>query len=130
MRIVLAVIKGPHEGRRFSFAEHDNFIVGRAKFAQFGRPVRDRFFSRFHFMVEVNPPLCRLMDMASTNGTFVNGRKVTTSDLKDGDVIKGGKTVVTVSLGDDNPREVSHANQDETPPIIEPTGPPPHMPNA
>ena len=81
-------------------------------------------------MVEVNPPLCRLMDMASTNGTFVNGRKVTTFDLRDGDVIKGGKTVVTVSLGDDDPREVSHANQDETPPVIEPTGPPPHMPNA
>jgi eukaryotic-like serine/threonine-protein kinase len=98
MQINLTVIKGPHKGREFSFAEHDNFIVGRAEFAHFRLPEKDRFFSRVHFMVEVNPPLCRLIDMNSTNGTSVDGRKVKTADLHDGDRIKAGKTVIRVTL--------------------------------
>ncbi len=44
------------------------------------------------------------MDMASSNGTSVNDRKVTTIDLKDGDVIKGGKTIIAVALGEGDPR--------------------------
>jgi len=100
MRIVLSVIKGPHKSREFSFEEHDNFIVGRAKVAHFRLPLKDKFFSRVHFMVEINPPLCRLLDMQSTNGTLVNGQQVTTADLKDGDMIKAGKTVIRVSLQD------------------------------
>jgi hypothetical protein len=35
MRINLSVVDGPHGGSTFSFEEHDNFIVGRAKFAHF-----------------------------------------------------------------------------------------------
>src|SRR4051794_21701659 len=105
MRIILDVIKGPHEGRQFSFEEHDNFIVGRAKAAHFRLPIKDEFFSRIHFMVEINPPLCRLLDMQSTNGTIVNGRKVTTADLKDGDQIKAGKTVIRITLQDIESRD-------------------------
>ena len=51
-------------------------------------------------MVEINPPLGRLLDINSTNGTLVNGRKATTADLRDGDLIKAGKTVIHVSLQD------------------------------
>src|SRR5205085_202634 len=58
----------------------------------------DSYFSRFHFMVEVNPPLCRLVDMESRNGTRVNGEKVTTADLKHGDRIQAGRTILCVSL--------------------------------
>ena len=102
--VTLTVTEGPHRGTSFTFQEHDTFIVGRSKDAHFRLPLKDKYFSRFHFMVEVNPPFCRLMDLASTNGTFVNERKVTTIDLRDGDIIKGGKTVVTVSLGKEGPQ--------------------------
>jgi serine/threonine-protein kinase len=56
----------------------------------------------------MNPPLCRLIDMGSTNGTVVNGQKATAIDLKDGDLIQAGKTVlgVSVSEGDSNPAPV------------------------
>lgn len=87
MRITLTVTEGPHAGQVFTFQEHDNFIVGRSKRAHFRLPLKDKYFSRIHFMVEVNPPHCRLMDMGSTNGTHVNGQKVTMADLKDGDQI-------------------------------------------
>jgi serine/threonine-protein kinase len=98
MQVTLSVTRGPHLGRVFTFHEHDNFIVGRARCAHFRLPLKDKYFSRVHFMVEVNPPRCRLMDMGSTNGTRVNGRKVRTADLKDGDRIKGGETVIHVAI--------------------------------
>jgi len=98
MRVKLIVVAGPHEGREFSFSEHDNFIVGRGKQAHFRLSMKDPYFSRIHFMVEVNPPVCRLMDMQSTNGTVVNSRRVKRSDLSDGDVIGGGDTKIRVSI--------------------------------
>jgi serine/threonine-protein kinase len=98
MKVTLDVIEGPHQGRRFTFAEHDTFIVGRARYAHFHLPTKDQYFSRAHFLLEVNPPLCRLMDMASTNGTFVNDKKVSQVDLKHNDLIQAGDTVIRVRL--------------------------------
>jgi serine/threonine-protein kinase len=97
-RLVLAVTEGPHRGQVFHFSEHDTFLVGRSKHAHFRLPARDEYFSRIHFLVEWNAPHCRLMDMGSTNGTFVNGYRVTVADLKDGDVIQGGQTSLRVTL--------------------------------
>src|SRR5947209_15494311 len=104
MRVTLTVTEGPHQGEVFAFEEHDTFIVGRSKDAQFRLPFKDKTLSRVHFMVEVNPPICRLMDMASLNGTFVNGEKVSTVDLNHGDLIKGGRTVIEVAFGAGEPR--------------------------
>jgi serine/threonine-protein kinase len=85
------------------------FIVGRSKRAHFQLPGTDRYFSRIHFLVEVNPPHCRLMDMGSRNGTYVNGQKVKTANLQDGDQIKGGHTILRVSVKPDEPlREDVH----------------------
>jgi serine/threonine-protein kinase len=98
MRICLRVTAGPHEGREFTFAGHDTFIVGRSQRAHFRLSTKDRFFSRVHFMVELNPPQCRLMDLGSRNGTYVNGERVKVTDLKDGDQIKAGKTILRVKV--------------------------------
>jgi eukaryotic-like serine/threonine-protein kinase len=98
MIVTLSVIDGPHRGQVYEFSEHDTFIVGRSKDAHFRLPLKDKTLSRFHFMIEVNPPCCRLMDMASRNGTLVNGRKVTVIDLKDGDKIEGGRTTLAVTI--------------------------------
>ena len=109
MKVSLKVISGPHTGREFSFEEHDTFIVGRASYAHFRLSQKDRYFSRAHFLIEVNPPFCRLMDMASTNGTIVNKEKVIDVDLKDGDLIKGGDTVIRVII--ENSAEIAQTNQ-------------------
>ena len=98
MKVTLTVTTGPHAGREFSFDGHDNFIVGRSKSAQFRLPMKDQFFSRNHFLVEVNPPLCRLLDLNSTNGTLVNGKPVASIELHDGDTIEAGDTTLRVSL--------------------------------
>src|SRR5438067_13522699 len=98
MRIILTVNAGPHEGQVFEFEGHNNFIVGRSDRAHFRLPVKDKSISRIHFMIEMNPPQCRVVDMVSTNGTKVNGRTITMADLKDGDLITAGKTVLLVSV--------------------------------
>src|SRR5205807_8647727 len=84
--------------RVFTFAGHDTFLVGRSKRAHFQLSSKDRYFSRIHFMVEVNPPSCRLMDMASRNGVYVNGRKVGKTDLKADDRIRAGRTILRVAF--------------------------------
>lgn len=129
MQVTLTVIEGPHKGKTYTFAEHDTFLVGRASYAHFRLPKDDRYFSRVHFMVEVNPPCCRLMDMHSTNGTYVNGRRVETANLQDNDVIKGGRTLIRVAIeGAEQPGRVPEAqprgaSKDQTAAAID-QGPP------
>ena len=75
--------------------------MGRSARAQFRLPLKDPSLSRVHFMVEVNPPQCRLTDLGSTNGTKVNGRKISAADLVDGDLIEAGQTVLLFSMTDE-----------------------------
>ena len=97
--ITLTVIDGPHTGEVFTFAGRDNFIVGRESPAHFLLAEKDATISRVHFMIAINPPLCRVTDLGSRNGTFVNGEKATVPViLKDGDRIGAGKTVFRVSI--------------------------------
>jgi serine/threonine protein kinase len=98
MRITLTVTAGPHAGATFSFDRHDTFLVGRSCHAHFQLPVKDRYFSRIHFMMEVNPPQCRLIDMGSHNGTYVNGQRVLSTDLREGDEIRAGHTVIRLNV--------------------------------
>jgi eukaryotic-like serine/threonine-protein kinase len=94
MSVRLTVVSGPHRGREFNFDGHDLFLAGRSNQAHF--QLADKFFSRIHFLVEVNPPWCRLSDLGSHNGTYVNGRRVTQMILRPGDEIKAGHTELRV----------------------------------
>ncbi len=105
MKVELKVISGPHEGQAFQFDGHDTFQVGRGPQAHFRLPKKDNFFPRLHFMIEVNPPFCRLTDLESTNGTKINQERVQHADLRHGDVIRGGKTQIGVHIDDDSVRE-------------------------
>src|SRR5262245_6208542 len=96
MRITLTVTEGPHRGRVFDFDRHDTFVVGRSPDVHFALP-DDPYFSRVHFLVEVNPPLCRLQDLGSHNGTRLNGKGVTAPvDLRHGDESRSGQIVLRV----------------------------------
>lgn len=96
--IRLTVIEGVHLGKAFTLTGHDTFLVGRSKRAHFRLPKKDRYFSRVHFMIEANPPQCKLTDMGSRNGTFVNNQPVEEVELKDGDQVKAGRTVFRVRV--------------------------------
>ena len=98
MRVRLEVITGPSQSQSFTFHGHQSFLVGRSHRAHLQLPIADRYFSRVHLMIEMNPPCCRLCDMGSTNGTKLNGRRVQSADLCDGDLIQGGDTTLKISL--------------------------------
>lgn len=93
----LEIVAGPHQGTRYEIDRHRLFMVGRDVDVQMPL-VEDNHFSRWHFLLEVNPPLCLLQDLDSRNGTFVNGQRVSRCLLKDGDVISGGRTRIKLSI--------------------------------
>lgn len=100
MRVTLHVVAGPQTGRVFTFDQHETFMIGRSEDAQFCLP-HDRFFSRHHCIVEIAPPQAFIRDLGSTNGTFVNGSRVDTAYLKNGDRIQGGETILEVEVSAD-----------------------------
>lgn len=57
--------------------------------------LRDAKVSRLHAFIVYENKAHVLYDAQSTNGTFVNGAKITNSQLKDGDQIKIGNTKLT-----------------------------------
>jgi pSer/pThr/pTyr-binding forkhead associated (FHA) protein len=97
MRVILDVLEGPVKGRSFLFERHDTFIVGRSRFVHCPMP-DDLALSRDHFMIEINPPMCELRDLGSTNGTFVNNQRVERARLSSGDVIAAGQSVFRVQV--------------------------------
>ncbi|MCI0701037.1 MAG: protein kinase [Planctomycetia bacterium] len=98
MQVKLTVTAGPHTGREFVFDRHDTFLVGRSKDAHFQLSYDDPYFSRRHFLMEVNPPRVRVVDLNSRNGIVVNGQKVRTAELNDSDELQAGNTVFRVGV--------------------------------
>ena len=102
MRVSLNVVAGPQLGRSFTFDQHDTFMIGRSEDAQCCLP-NDRFFSRHHCLIEIAPPQAFLRDLGSTNGTYVNGMRIDTVYLQNGDRIQGGETVLEVEVTSGQP---------------------------
>ena len=114
MQVNLKVIAGPYKGRIFSFTQHDSFLIGRSRDAHLYLP-DDRYFSRNHCLLEINPPHSFLRDLNSTNGTFLNGRRVTHAHLNDGDHIQCGETVLIVEVTTNESTDLSETTQDAMP---------------
>jgi serine/threonine-protein kinase len=112
---LLTVTEGPHKGQTFSFRDHDVFLVGRSRRAHLA-VTQDRYASRNHFLLEINLPACRLTDLGSRTGTFVNGRREQVCDLRSGDAIRAGHTTLVVSL----PAAPGQAGADDEAPTLAP----------
>ena len=110
MRVTLHVVAGPQTGRVFTFDQHDTFMIGRSEDAQFCLP-HDRFFSRHHCLLEIAPPQAFLRDLGSLNGTYVNGARVESAHLKNGDRIQGGETVLEVEVSSDHSHSPAPSRQ-------------------
>lgn len=107
MQVNLKVTAGPYKGRIFSFAQHDSFLIGRNPEAHLCLP-DDRYFSRNHCLLEMNPPHSFLRDLGSTNGTFLNGQRVKDASLKNGDCIQCGETILVVEVTTEPLSDTTH----------------------
>jgi pSer/pThr/pTyr-binding forkhead associated (FHA) protein len=78
LTVTLTVANGPLAGQEYEFRDSAVYVLGRAA-ACYPRlpdelPYKD--ISRHHCLLRVQLPELRLLDLGSSNGTFVNGAKV------------------------------------------------------
>jgi serine/threonine-protein kinase len=95
--LVLDIVEGPAAGRSFRLTGHTTFTIGRLPGLNVSLP-DDPYLSRMHCLIEFNPPAARVVDLESKSGTRVNGTRVTKADLKTGDRVKAGATVLLIRL--------------------------------
>lgn len=96
---VLTFLSGDQVGRQIMLAD-DHVIIGRSPDATI--MLRDSRISRLHIAIEYNKEFQAYIarDLNSTNGTFVNGNRVTESILKDSDKIVIGSTILRFGWSD------------------------------
>ncbi len=96
--ISLEVIDGPEKGRVIQLTK-GNVTLGRGKA---DIKLRDIDVSRRHASIETfSEKQIILRDLASTNGTFVNKKRVSYSKLSSGDEIQLGSTLLRFVIGEE-----------------------------
>jgi hypothetical protein len=95
--IRIDVLSGPHAGESRVVGAGHEIVVGRSPSSDWQLPNESRL-SRRHFQISAHPDHGRVIDLQSTNGTVLNGEKVTEIDLQDGDRIQCGNTVFAIKF--------------------------------
>src|SRR5215813_7905396 len=63
----------------------------------------DDSVSRMHAVIEVTSATeITIIDLGSTKGTWVNGKKINKASLQDGDILLLGDTKMVLSIGDED----------------------------
>lgn len=91
----LAVIEGNLQGETFHLYEGRN-IIGSSSISDI--PLSDKGIQGQHSSIRYSSGKYILTDLDSDEGTFLNGKRIHRSELKDGDKIKIGKTVLQVKI--------------------------------
>ena len=89
----LVVVHGPDHGKSFDI-NGDSLVIGRDPSCDVS--LRDPGISRQHARLELKGNQYILKDLGSSNGTCINGVRVTESSLRVGDQIRLGNTLLAV----------------------------------
>ena len=75
--ITLTVTTGKLAGKKYIFDSRSTCIIGRSEDCnlQIADDI-DMTVSRYHCLLDINPPQIRIRDFGSLNGTYVNGKKI------------------------------------------------------
>lgn len=93
----IIIIEGPETGKIYPLVNSATFI-GRDESSEI--TISDPAVSRKHMLVEVDENHICCIDLHSTNGTFVNSKKINKINLKEGDKVKVGNTLLKFSYQD------------------------------
>lgn len=88
----LRVLSGRDSGRLFPLPEGQPFLLGRDMGGH--ARLKDPQVAMLHCQVVAGQQGATLTDRGSSGGTFVDGRRVATHDLKAGDVFRIGDTKI------------------------------------
>ncbi len=92
MKWGLIVKKGVAKGKLFKIA--DGLVIGRSKV---DIPIKDPLVSSQHAkIIEIEPNLFMIKDQQSSNGTWIQGRRVNKMKLKEGLEIQMGESVLQI----------------------------------
>ncbi|WP_414619390.1 protein kinase domain-containing protein [Calothrix sp. CCY 0018] len=127
-KVTLTITEGKLSGRQYIFDSRTSCIIGRASDCNIKLPddKNHSTISRYHCLLDINPPDIRIRDFGSRNGTYVNNKKIGQRqdnqapdeaaneifpefDLKDNDEIKLSNTVFNVSI-ESQPEEIKIKN--------------------
>lgn len=100
--VTLRVTRVNQVPRTIEFHSPQIVVFGRERSCD-ARIGLDPYASRHHFIMEVSPPDVRIRDLGSSNGTYVNRRRIASDaggevELRDGDVIRAGRTTITLGI--------------------------------
>ncbi len=103
LQYVLRFVAGKDQGREFPLPPDLTIVIGRV--SDVDLLLLDEKVSRKHAKISTHQGQVLIEDLASRNGTFVNGARIRSIELKEGDQIAiGAATIRLVSLGDAKPR--------------------------
>ena len=111
MKVVLVRFKGGQ--RRELPLEGERLVVGRRPDCDVRIPTLD--VSRQHCEVRLTDDSVKVKDLGSSNGTFVNGKRVADAELNPGDRLQIGPVCFTVQI-DGKPEDIQEL---EPPPTID-----------
>ena len=88
----LRFISGKYQGGEFPLVKGREIVIGRS--SELDMVLIEDMVSRRHAKIQSTEDEIAIMDMGSTNGTFVNGEKVKKARLKEGDRILIGTSIM------------------------------------
>ncbi|NIP87269.1 MAG: FHA domain-containing protein [Planctomycetales bacterium] len=110
------VIQGRDRGHRF---ELDGPASGVGRDMANAIRLHDTEVSRRHAEIRCSAEACELIDLGSSNGTYVNGQRVTRCTLSSGDQVQLGRSLLLYTAGTDP----SSIGVDDSVRIVTPTTP-------
>jgi hypothetical protein len=90
----LRFISGKYQGGEFPLPSEGEILIGRS--SELDMVLVEDMVSRRHSKITVTDGEISIADLGSTNGTFVNGEKVSQSRLDEGDRILVGTSIIKV----------------------------------
>ena len=95
MSILLIAHQNDQPIRQTWLLPGQSMTVGRTEYSDFAFG-GDFKMSSVHFVITYDNSVCRLDDLDSTNGTFVNDQPISQEVIKNGDTIRAGMTKFTI----------------------------------
>jgi FHA domain/Domain of unknown function (DUF4388) len=94
MALALRFISGKYQGGEFALEEGREIFVGRS--SDLGMVLVEEMVSRKHARILARGTSVEIEDLGSTNGTFVNGERITKATVGEGDRILIGSNILRV----------------------------------
>jgi len=109
-QFALRFISGKYQGGEFPLRPNREIVIGRS--SDLDMVLVEDMVSRKHAKIETTEDDIFIQDLGSTNGTFVNGEKISRSKLAEGDRILVGTSIIKMVTVDPS-HEYANATETE-----------------